>query len=63
MNAHDLQYGIEIETIAPDSAVRRDGLRIARTTTASKYRTCPPAGRLRTTVQSTTATAAISARS
>jgi hypothetical protein len=28
MNAHDLQYGIEIETIAPDSAVRRDGLRI-----------------------------------
>jgi len=28
MNAHDLQYGIEIETIAPDAAVRRDGLRI-----------------------------------
>ena len=28
MNAHDLQYGIEIETIAPDTAVRNDGLRI-----------------------------------
>ena len=28
MNAHDLQYGIEIETIAPDSAVHCDGLRI-----------------------------------
>ena len=28
MNAHDLQFGIEIETIAADSAVRRDGLRI-----------------------------------
>ena len=28
MNAHDLQFGIEIETIAPDTAVRNDGLRI-----------------------------------
>lgn len=28
MNAHDLTFGIEIETIAPDSAVRNDRLRI-----------------------------------
>ena len=28
MNANDLTFGIEIETIAPDSAVRNDGLRI-----------------------------------
>jgi Putative amidoligase enzyme len=28
MNASDLTFGIEIETIAPDSAVRNDGLRI-----------------------------------
>jgi len=28
MNAGDLTYGVEIETIAPDSAVRNDGLRI-----------------------------------
>jgi Putative amidoligase enzyme len=28
MNASDLTFGIEIETIAPDSAVRDDGLRI-----------------------------------
>lgn len=28
MNANDLQYGIEIETIAPDSAVRNEHLRI-----------------------------------
>jgi hypothetical protein len=30
MNAHDLQFGIEIETIAPDSAVRVHGLRIGQ---------------------------------
>ena len=30
MNAHDLQFGIEIETIAPDAAVRNDGLRIGQ---------------------------------
>jgi len=28
MNASDLSFGIEIETIAPDNAVRNDGLRI-----------------------------------
>jgi len=28
MNANDLTFGIEIETIAPDSAVQNDGLRI-----------------------------------
>ena len=28
MNANELTFGIEIETIAPDSAVRNDGLRI-----------------------------------
>ena len=28
MNAHELTFGIEIETIAPDSAVRQSGLRI-----------------------------------
>jgi len=28
MNANDLTFGVEIETIAPDSAVRNDGLRI-----------------------------------
>ncbi|NLE60961.1 MAG: hypothetical protein GX616_21660, partial [Planctomycetes bacterium] len=28
MNANDLTFGIEIETIAPDTAVRREGLRI-----------------------------------
>ena len=28
MNANDLTFGIEIETIAPDTAVRNDGLRI-----------------------------------
>ena len=28
MNASDLTFGLEIETIAPDSAVRNDGLRI-----------------------------------
>lgn len=28
MNAHQLTFGIEIETIAPDSAVQNDGLRI-----------------------------------
>lgn len=28
MNATDLSFGVEIETIAPDSAVRDDGLRI-----------------------------------
>jgi Putative amidoligase enzyme len=28
MNANDLSFGIEIESIAPDSAVRDDGLRI-----------------------------------
>ena len=28
MNANDLTYGVEVETIAPDTAVRNDGLRI-----------------------------------
>jgi len=28
MNANDLTFGVEIETIAPDSALRNDGLRI-----------------------------------
>ena len=28
MNANDLTYGVEIETIAADAAVRNDGLRI-----------------------------------
>ena len=28
MNANEMTFGIEIETVAPDSAVRRDGLRI-----------------------------------
>lgn len=28
MNANDLTFGVEIETIAPDNAVRNDGLRI-----------------------------------
>jgi len=28
MNASDLTFGVEIETIAPDSAVENDGLRI-----------------------------------
>ena len=30
MNANELTFGVEIETIAPDTAVRRDGLRIGR---------------------------------
>src|SRR5665647_1701865 len=28
MNANELTLGVEIETVAPDSAVRNDGLRI-----------------------------------
>ncbi len=28
MDAKDLTFGVEIETIAPDSAVRNDGLQI-----------------------------------
>ena len=64
MNANDLTYGIEIETIAPDCAVRErrpaDRGLPARDPGA---RTCPPDGLPRRTARSTTATADTNARS
>ena len=64
MDAKDLTFGVEIETIAPDSAVRNDGLRIGALQTRDPGSL--PArgldGRMRT-ARSTTPAAATNARS
>jgi DNA repair protein RadD len=46
MNANEMTFGIEIETIAPETAVQNDGLRIGpyRRGIQVPYATCPDCG-------------------